>query len=256
MVHGFRGDHHGMDLIAGSIRDREVIVPDLPGFGDTPPLEAGSGLKAYVEYLLALRTEVGRLRHVEPILVGHSFGSILVSHLAAAHPEAAPELALINPITSPALEGSARFLTALTRAYYDLGARLPERAGRALLDSRVIVRAMSEVMATTRDPGLRRYIHDQHARYFSSFADRDSLAESYATSIAHTVTEAADSLVMPALVIAGDRDAIAPIEPTREFVSALPDVRFVELAGVGHLVHYERSEEAASAIVDFAAERD
>ncbi|WP_210605364.1 alpha/beta fold hydrolase [Brevibacterium oceani] len=256
VVHGFRGDHHGMDLIAGSIDDREVIVPDLPGFGDTRPLEAGSGLDSYIEYLSFLRAEVARRWETEPILVGHSFGSILVSHLAAAHPDAVPELVLINPITSPALEGSARFLTALTRAYYDLGARLPERAGRALLDSRIIVRAMSEMMATTRDRGLRRYIHDQHARYFSSFADRDSLAEAYATSVAHTVTEVAPSLTMPTLVIAGDRDAIAPIGPTREFVSALPAVRVVELAGVGHLVHYERSEEAASAIMDFAAERD
>jgi pimeloyl-ACP methyl ester carboxylesterase len=255
MVHGFRGDHHGMDLIAGSIRDREVIVPDLPGFGDTPPLETGSGLVSFVDYLLALRTEIARQRNVDPILVGHSFGSILVSHLAAAHPESAPELVLINPITTPALEGSAKFLTALTRAYYDLGARLPERAGRALLDSPLIVRAMSEVMATTRDPGLRRYIHDQHARYFSSFADRDSLAEAYGTSVEHTVTEVADSLTMPTLVIAGDRDAIAPIGPTREFASGLPDVEFIELAGVGHLVHYERSEEAASAIMGFAADR-
>ncbi|HJA61915.1 MAG TPA: alpha/beta hydrolase [Candidatus Brevibacterium intestinavium] len=255
MVHGFRGDHHGMDLIAGDIRDREVIVPDLPGFGRTPPLESGSGLRSFVDYLFALGTEIGRQRQAKPIVVGHSFGSILVSHLAASHPEAVPELVLINPITSPALEGSARFLTALTRVYYSLGARLPERPGRALLSNRLIVRAMSEVMATTSDAGLRRYVHDQHDRHFSSFADRQSLAQAYATSIAHTVTEVAAELTMPVLVIAGDRDSIAPIGPTRDFVSRLPEAELVELAGVGHLVHYERSAEAASAIMGFSAKR-
>src|SRR5699024_1337202 len=159
------------------------------------------------------------------------------------------------PITSPALEGSARFLTVLTRAYYSLGARLPERQGRALLSNRLIVRAMSEVMATTSDAGLRRYVHDQHDRHFSSFADRQSLAQAYATSVAHTVTEVAAALTMPVLVIAGDRDSIAPIGPTRDFVSQLPEAELVELSGVGHLVHYERSAEAASAITGFCAKR-
>nr|WP_276584635.1 alpha/beta hydrolase [Brevibacterium permense] len=255
MVHGFRGDHHGMDLIAGSIFDREVVVPDLPGFGLTAPLDSGSSLSAFVDHLLALRAEVGRQRGVTPILVGHSFGSILVSHLAASHRDVVDELVLINPITSPALEGPARFLTAVTRAYYALGARLPERVGRSLLSSPVIVRAMSVAMATTRDPGLRSYIHDQHLRHFSSFADRTSLSEAFTTSVAHTVTEVADHLSMPTLVIAGDQDAIAPIGPTRAFVEKLPDVEFVELGRVGHLVHYERSEEAASAILDFCHRR-
>src|SRR5699024_2164499 len=72
MVHGFRGDHHGMDLIAGDIRDREVIVPDLPGFGRTPPLASGSGPRSVVDYLFALDTEIGRQRQAKPIVVGHS----------------------------------------------------------------------------------------------------------------------------------------------------------------------------------------
>ena len=233
-----------MDLIAGSVTDREVIVPDLPGFGLTAPLDSGSSLSAFVDYLVALRADIGRQTGATPILVGHSFGSILVSHLAARHRESVDELVLINPITSPALEGPARFLTAATRVYYALGARLPERAGRCLLSNPAIVRAMSMAMATTRDPGLRRFIHDQHGRHFSSFADRGSLSEAFATSVAHTVTEVADHLTMPTLVIAGDKDAIAPIEPTRAFAAELADVEFVELSGVGHLVHYERSEEA------------
>ncbi|UVI37726.1 alpha/beta fold hydrolase [Brevibacterium spongiae] len=255
MVHGFRGDHHGMDLIAGEIRDRTVIVPDLPGFGETSPLHAGLGLNSYIDFLSGLVIEITRVFGLPPIVLGHSFGSILVSHLAAHSPETTPELILVNPITTPALEGSARFLTGLTKAYYELGARLPHRAGHALLSNPIIVRAMSEVMATTRDPGTRAYIHDQHARYFSSFADRSSLAEAYETSVSHTVTEVAESLSMPTLVIAGDRDAIAPIGATRSFVAELADATFVELGGVGHLVHYERSEAAASAIGEFVRTR-
>src|SRR5699024_1805672 len=97
MVHGFRGDHHGLDPIAGEIRVGEVTVPDLPCLGRTPPLPSGSGLRSFVDYLSAPPTEIGRQRQAKPIVVGHSFGSILVSHLPASHPEALPELVLINP---------------------------------------------------------------------------------------------------------------------------------------------------------------
>lgn len=256
MVHGFRGDHHGMDLIAGEVRDRDVIVSDLPGFGLTPPLQAGLSLDSYCDHLVELVAEVTRRWQAAPIVLGHSFGSILVAHAAARRPYTAPELIFINPITTPALEGSAKVLTTLTRLYYALGARLPETIGRRLLSSSLIVRAMSEVMATTRDRGLRRYIHDQHARHFSTFSDRASLAAAFEVSVAHTVTEVADDLTMPTLVIAGDKDAIAPIPATRRFVSELARAQFVELSGVGHLVHYEQPHEAASAIMEFCRARD
>lgn len=255
IVHGFRGDHHGMDLIAAALRDREVLVPDLPGFGATSALAAGLSLDSYVDHLGFLIAEVTARYDAPPIVIGHSFGSILVSHLAARQPDLTPELVLINPITTPALEGSARFLTGLTRLYYGLGARLPENAGERLLGSGIIVRLMSEVMATTQDPGLRRYIHDQHARYFSTYADRKSLAEAFDVSVSHTVTEVADRLTMPTLVIAGDRDAIAPIARTRAVFAGHDDVRLIELTGVGHLVHYERPESAASAIRTFSDDR-
>ena len=240
-----------MDLIAGELRDRRVIVPDLPGFGATKPLADGLGLESYVRFLSALVSVITDITGQRPIVLGHSFGSILVSHLAARNPQATPELILVNPITTPALEGSARFLTHLTRLYYALGARLPQRAGNALLASRLIVRAMSEVMATTGDPGTRSYIHDQHAQHFSAFSDRASLAEAFDTSVSHTVTEVAAALTMPVLVIAGDKDAIAPIAASRDFIASLPEATFVELSGVGHLVHYERPEAAASAIEEF-----
>ena len=256
MVHGFRGDHHGMDLIAGAIRGRDVIAPDLPGFGLTAPLPAGLTLDSYLDHLSSLIAEVTQRYQAAPIVLGHSFGSILVSHMAAQQPESAPELILINPITTAALEGSARFLTALTRLYYRLGARLPETIGHQLLVNPLIVRLMSEVMATTKDRGLRRYIHDQHARHFSTFSDRASLATAFDVSVAHTVTEVAEQLSMPMLVIAGDKDAIAPIAATRDFVARTSNAKFVELAGVGHLVHYERADAAASAIMDFCADKD
>ena len=37
-VHGFRGEHHGLEPVVAHLPGVRVIMPDLPGFGETPPL--------------------------------------------------------------------------------------------------------------------------------------------------------------------------------------------------------------------------
>ena len=122
------GEAHAGSRSAAAMRERTVIVPDLPGFGENPPLAAGLSLESYLDHLEDLIAEATDRWGARPIVVGHSFGSILVSHLAARSPEAIGELVLINPITSPALEGSARVLTALTRLYYAIAGNTYDNA--------------------------------------------------------------------------------------------------------------------------------
>lgn len=37
-VHGFRGEHHGLEPVVAHLPGVRVIMPDLPGFGETAPL--------------------------------------------------------------------------------------------------------------------------------------------------------------------------------------------------------------------------
>jgi pimeloyl-ACP methyl ester carboxylesterase len=37
-LHGLRGDHHGLEPIVAHLDGLRVVVPDLPGFGASPPL--------------------------------------------------------------------------------------------------------------------------------------------------------------------------------------------------------------------------
>ncbi len=263
LVHGFRGDHHGLALIAHDLRDRDVWVPDLPGFGAVSPPDDGLDLSTFTAYIRAVCAACEAATGQRPLLVGHSFGSVLAAHTYAQTTDISPGLGLLSPIVQPPLEGSARTLTQLTRLYYAAGASLPERLGTALLAHPVIVRAMSEVMATSPDRVTRRFIHDQHARYFSGYADRRSLAQAYRVSITHTVAEAAAGLATtgrPLLVVAGDDDLIAPIGAAQSFVDSLrrvgASVEDHTLTGVGHLLHYERPAAVAQAIEGFARRMD
>jgi len=186
------------------------------------------------------------------VILGHSFGSIVVSAAVAGGLET-PRVILVNPIGAPALEGPRGILTRLAVFYYWAGAKLPERMGEALLRSGLIVRVMSVSMAKTRETELRRFIHDQHDTYFSRFADRDVLHDAFVASVSHDVSEFAAQIAQPTLLVAAQKDDITPIEAERVLAGIFPDAELVEIPEVGHLIHYETPAPAADAIRRFLA---
>lgn len=247
VVHGYRGEHHGLEPVVAHLPDVRIISPDLPGFGETPPLPGRvHDLDAYAEWLTAFAAAVAP----GVVVLGHSFGSIVAS-AAVAGGLPTPKLILVNPIGAPALEGPRGILTRLAVFYYWAGARLPKGMGEALLRSGLIVRVMSESMAKTKDAELRRFVHDQHDTYFSRFSDRDVLHDAFVASVSHDVREFAPQIAVPTLLIAADQDDITPIEAERHLATLFPDAELVEIEGVGHLIHYETPEPAAVAIRRF-----
>ena len=100
VVHGFRGDHHGLEPIIGQLGEYRLIAPDLPGFGESEPLAGRHDIDGYARWLRDFVAAVGT---GAPALLGHSFGSIIVAAaLAAGQPSGA--VILINPIAAPALK--------------------------------------------------------------------------------------------------------------------------------------------------------
>jgi pimeloyl-ACP methyl ester carboxylesterase len=248
-VHGFRGEHHGLEPVVAHLPDVRVISPDLPGFGETAPLPGiRHDLDAYAAWLREFAASVAP----GAVILGHSFGSIVVSAAVAGGLET-PRVVLVNPIGAPALEGPRGLLTRLAVFYYWAGARLPDKVGTALLRNGLIVRVMSESMAKTKDADLRSFIHDQHDTYFSRFADRDVLHDAFLASVSHDVREFAPDIAQPTLLVAAVRDDITPIEAERRLVKLFPSAELVEIPDVGHLIHYETPAPAAEAIRRFLA---
>ncbi|MBB2976744.1 pimeloyl-ACP methyl ester carboxylesterase [Microbacterium endophyticum] len=246
-VHGFRGDHHGLEPVVAYLEGYRIIAPDLPGFGESPPLPGKQhSVETYAAWLESF------IASIEPgaIVLGHSFGSIIVA-AAVAGGLNSPRVILVNPIGAPALEGPRGILTRLAVLYYWAGARLPRKLGESLLRNRVVVRVMSVSMAKTRDAQLRRFIHDQHDRYFSGFFDRDVLHDAFIASVSHDVSEFAARINQPVLLIAADRDDITPIAVERKLRRLFSDAELVEIEGVGHLIHYETPAPAADGIRRF-----
>ena len=249
-VHGFRGDHHGLEPIVSKLPGLRIVTPDLPGYGASTAMPAKHTIARYATWLRAFVEALGL--EGTPVL-GHSFGSIVVSHAVAAG-LAPRRVILINPIASDATSGPDKVMMPIVKTYFWIGRVLPGRAAHFWLGVPLATRIMTWKLAKTPDKSLWRWINEEHLRYYSGYSDPITLSEGYEASVSTNVIAVAASLTMPTLVIAGELDNIAPLVHQRRLVELLPDGELVVLHGVGHLVHYEAPTEAAAAIAEFLGE--
>ncbi|MFM6977944.1 MAG: alpha/beta fold hydrolase [Micrococcales bacterium] len=249
-IHGYRGNHHGLEAIVGAIEHSDVYIPDLPGFGQSESFTSEHSINNYAnwlnDFLLGLKLKQ------KPHLLGHSFGSILVSAYAARY-RGIETLILENPVASPALKGPKAFMTAIAKGFFWLAGALPESAGDSILKSWPMVRGMSIVMTKSRNGQLRKWVHRQHDDNFNDYAKRRVALEGYAASISSCVSDFVETFEVPVLMLIGERDDITSVHQQQQLFARLPipgsELKIFE--GVGHLTHYEVPEQIAAAIEDW-----
>jgi pimeloyl-ACP methyl ester carboxylesterase len=64
----------------------------------------------------------------------------------------------------------------------------------------------------------------------------------------------AASFKLPTLLIAGEKDLIAPLANQLKLQGMIPGSKLEVMAGVGHLTHYESAAQVAVAIDEFLGE--
>jgi pimeloyl-ACP methyl ester carboxylesterase len=250
ICHGYRGEHHGLEPVVAQLRDIRIISPDLPGFGESPAMPGVkhdvAGYAAWYAAFVAAVAPGG-----SAIVLGHSFGTLVTSYAVAKGLVTTPKLVLVNPIAANALEGPGKIRTQGTVVYYKLAMALPERVGYWLLDNWLVIRFMSLSLVKTRDKALRRFVHDQHHTYFGRFSDRRTVVEGFEASIGNDVTSVASEISVPTLLIGAEHDLITTVPQLEALRDEMTDATLHVIPDVGHLIHYEKSREAASFIVDF-----
>jgi pimeloyl-ACP methyl ester carboxylesterase len=240
LVHGYRGNHHGLEAIAGALTEFNVVIPDLPGFGESAGFAGKYNIANYAAWLLEL---VERLPIQPMAVLGHSFGSIVTAS-AAANGLNCP-IVFLNPISSFGRTGAKRVLAALQNGFYSLGGWLPNKAGNALLSWPVAVRLMSVYLTKSRNKSLRNWIHQQHNDNFSDYLDRRVLIEGIRAGEEASVVDFAPNISQPVLVIAAEHDDVTALSDQMRLVTLFSNAQFRLLNGVGHLTHYETPNEVA-----------
>ncbi|MDR1032420.1 MAG: alpha/beta hydrolase [Candidatus Nomurabacteria bacterium] len=248
MVHGFRGDHHGMLKIATKLSaNYNLFIPDLPGFGETPPLkDRRHDLGAYVDFLnqfidsLELKTK--------PHLLAHSFGTTIASAFVSSHADKVDRLILLSPIATQPLP---KVVNLVAKPMVSLLHIMPDRLGRLFTGTNLVADLMSASTTTTSDKNLRKWIKLEHRRYFNSFGSHRSMIEAMQASNSRHVAEFAHGIPNHTLIITGDKDAIGKSKHQVRLTQILKWSDIKVLPGVGHLTHYETPDQIAKYIQKF-----
>jgi len=251
LVHGYRGDHHGLEAFAGGLTDFNVYSPDLPGFGKSAPLHKTHNLETYSTWLWDF---VEAINLTKPIGIGHSFGTLVVSACDSTK-DLFESLILVNPVGGGRLKGVSKFLLRFVKFYYWVAHMLPESIGIRMAKSYLLVDSMSAFTTKSRDKQLRRWIKQQHRSHFNSFYDSQVVWESYLASTGNVVTPYVTKISKPVLMIAADLDEVTPVYKVKEIAQSMSNAEVYEIKGCGHLVHYEAAQEAVDVMNRFLAEQ-
>ena len=239
-LHGLRGDHHGLEPITAHLDTLRVVVPDLPGFGASPPLpDDAHDVTGYTAWAAELLDAIGRRPGTGGPLVrlgrrgGHRRRRT-ASRVGAGQPHRGG--------ATGRRDRADRRLPPARRRPAGAGRHRPAAQPGRHPDREPRHGDHPGPGATPLDPrrtrpllrGLRRPARPARAFHASS---------------THGVAEVAPAVAVPTLLVAAERDAIAPLATQRAL--RFPDARLVVVPAVGHLAHYEAPAAVGAAIREF-----
>src|SRR5215468_5004299 len=203
---------------------RDVIIADLPGHGESPPLERGKpAVEAMLGAVTALFDDLGLER---PHVAGNSLGGRLA--LEAAVAGRAGSATALSPAGFWRSDRDARYARAVFRVMEALGGILQpmattlsrSTAGRALVYS-VVVSRPSRMSAEQARGDMAAFL-----------AARTTMDLVLAQMTQFSGSVPAD---IPVTIAWGTRDRLLPPRQVLVAKAALPQARFLPLRGCGHV---------------------
>lgn len=241
MIHGFRGSHHGLLEIAEYLKDEyDILAPDIPGSGAAPELDHKT-LDGYADWL---HDYIEKNKLKKPYILGHSMGSMIVSHFVQKYPnDVANKVILLSPVFRTEVgQKYSNFLYKICRGGIGI---VPKSQRKKLLASKQLSYIISHLF--TYDKGQQKRIDQLHYQYSGRFASADSF-------IADMRISMREQTIIPekndVLLCIGDHDQLTKKELVQKMAQKY-NASYKEISDVGHLVNYETPEIVANAIKDF-----
>ncbi|MDE3190390.1 MAG: alpha/beta hydrolase [Acidobacteriota bacterium] len=246
LVHGLGGMAANWRLVAPALAaGRRVIVPDLPGHGDSEALDGVDSLDPFAEAVLAVAEAQG----ARPApWIGHSLGGLVALRAAALRPDAVTGLVLAAAagITSASRAGRVTVtLLGVARPGRIVGRRrgrvAPSRLGRTLAFGWWGVADPAAL-----DPAMAESFLAGPTRHADTLTAGRALVASDPRRDLHRVT-------CPCLCLWGTNDNWVPLSDGMEYARRLR-APLRTIADCGHLLIGERPDAVVAAVNAFLAD--
>jgi len=242
LLHGLNNSCLSWSRVAPLLAtDRLVLMPDLPGHGQSGRPNASYELAWYARVIAHWLAAVG-LEQAD--FVGHSFGGGVAQMLLLECPERVRHLVLV---ASGGLGQGVGFWLRLASLPY-----LVEHLGQPFM-------ALGTRLAL---PGPREGIRPEDVTALSRLNAQPGSARAFARSVRDVVNwrgqrrqflhRAHEIERLPALLVLwGDRDGIIPVAQGRAFAALLDGAALQIFSGCGHYLHNQRPAAFAEAVRGF-----
>lgn len=220
LIHGGLGDaqlHWGaaLPMLAESFH---VFAPDLPGFGQSQLLPR-MRMDAMLHWI---KTFLDSQKVDQAVVIGNSFGGLLVRLFAANSPTYVPAVILVNGGGVPDIPPSLRLLE-----------RIP-----------VVSQLMFSSLGKqgTNEETLKQMIHIEEVLTDSFKNEVKNAASGYARLMRMMIGSGAPKSVtplVPTLILWGVDDKIAPLKEAQAIKSSIPGAELTEIKDCGHMPQLE-----------------
>jgi 3-oxoadipate enol-lactonase len=239
-VHGLGGSSNTFTPLMPALARHRVLRIDLPGSGRSQTAEGSLSIARFVD---VVRSACARLGVTRAHLVGHSMGTIVCQHLAAAAPALVRSLTLFGPLMAPPEAARAALRARAEKA------RSEGLAGMHAITAALLQGALS---AQTREqlPLAVAFVRESLMRQGPGCYADSCLA------LADAQAAAVDVIAAPVLLVTGDEDGVAPPQAVRLMAEKLhraASTRVEVLPRCGHWTPIERPHECQRELRDFLA---
>jgi pimeloyl-ACP methyl ester carboxylesterase len=230
-IHGLGGTSNTWTALLPALSRYRVVRMDLPGSGRSP-----APATLTIESMAAsVREACQRLGVGRAHFLGHSMGTIVCQHLAAAHPGLVRSLALFGPLLAPPEPARANIRARADKA----------RSGVAAMQeiAQALVQASTSADSRERSPAAAAFVRESLMRQDPQGYARscEALADAKPADVAR--------IECATLLVTGDEDVVAPPQAVRsmaeKFSGARGGARVVVLNRCGHWTPIERPQECA-----------
>ncbi|HEV7634521.1 MAG TPA: alpha/beta fold hydrolase [Bradyrhizobium sp.] len=237
LFHSLLSDRASFHAIVPKLaRSFRVIVPELPGFGQS--VAVGGGLAGVADRMAEAVSDAAGAGDV--IVLGNGYGGFAALQMAIRHPGIATKLILADCGAAFSEEGR--------QAFRNMAAASKAKGLAAISD--VAMRRLFAPEYQARHPDLMR---DRREAFLRTDTE---VFQAACTALAELDLRPELARVeVPVLVLVGEHDEATPPPMSRELAAGLPDARLKIIAGCAHLPQLQAPEVFLEAIGDFMPEQ-
>ncbi|KKD05113.1 alpha/beta fold hydrolase [Streptomyces sp. WM6386] len=238
LVHGHPFDHTMWNpQRAAFSADRQVITPDLRGYGASPVTPAVTGFPDFARDIAAL---LDQLKVPEFVLGGLSMGGQIVMDCYRRFPDRIRGLILADTFPAPETPEGVEVRHAMAD-------RLLREGMRGYADE-----VLEKMVAPYADAEVKAHVH----RMMTATSPRGAAAALRARAGRPDYRDLLTRVTVPALVVVGTDDEYTPVADAEAMHAALPSSQLLVIEGAAHMPNLERPTEFNEALGAFLAKVD